>query len=151
MKSTCAASCVAGVRRTSTIVFIAPSIYTSWWWESELMLQTQLCNMPGCATVASTTPVEKNRSAFPNGSTPANLYAQVCDEGLSASDKHSRFLNLIRRIVWSHTTLSLEEGNVPSLTALHLHWRRSQWVLRYWEAAKKQGHPTTTSTSTVGK
>eukprot|EP00117_Sycon_ciliatum_P042816 scpid94869/ scgid31099/ len=47
--------------------------------------------------------------------------------------QHEAWLNAIRDAVWQRT--DTEDDCLPSTTALNLHWKRSQWVLKVWKQA----------------
>ena len=66
-------------------------------------------------------------SAFECAS-PVTLYHSVMAN--NAIEKHETWLQIIRKAVWQR--VDAESKNMPSTTALKLHWKRCLWVLDMW-------------------
>ena len=62
---------------------------------------------------------------------PVTLYHSVKAE--NAYEQHCQWMDIIRRTVWLRA--DKESSNMPSTTALKLHWLRCLWVLNMWRSA----------------
>ena len=62
---------------------------------------------------------------------PITLYHSVKAE--NAYKQHCQWMDIIRRTVWLRA--DKESSNMPSTTALKLHWLRCLWVLNMWKSA----------------
>ena len=76
----------------------------------------------------------KHRSGFIAVS-PSNLYFSL-PPNTNTVEQHKQWLSNIRETVWGH--ILKEEHALPSWEALHLHWSRSTWILKYWSQATDQ-------------
>ena len=65
---------------------------------------------------------------------PRSLLSQ--QDGATAQQRHSEWLNAIRKVVWSR--VGPEEDCPPSWSALHLHWQRVCWVANMWAQANEE-------------
>ena len=70
-------------------------------------------------------------SAFEYAS-PVTLYHSVPPTS-NTYEHHCNWMDIIRRTVWLRA--DKESSNMPSTTALKLHWLRCLWVLSMWRGA----------------
>jgi len=56
------------------------------------------------------------------------------EDSLSLTEKHKKWLDLIRQTIWDR--ISSENESIPSFDALYFHWLRSCWVLHMWQQAE---------------
>ncbi|XP_065194409.1 uncharacterized protein LOC135825714 [Sycon ciliatum] len=80
--------------------------------------------------LVGTTYYQKHKAAF-DANGPYALYKQFGSQ--EKMKQHEAWLNAIRDAVWQRT--DTEDDCLPSTTALNLHWKRSQWVLKVWKQA----------------
>ena len=59
---------------------------------------------------------------------PVTLYHSVTTS--NANERHETWLHIIHKAIWLRA--DTESMNVPSTTALRLHWRGSLWVIHMW-------------------
>jgi hypothetical protein len=65
---------------------------------------------------------------------PSNLYDTLTI--IDVVERHKKWLNEIRETVWGR--IVNEEYAIPSWEALQLHWKRSVWIIKYWNQAAHQ-------------
>ena len=61
-------------------------------------------------------------------SSPATLYHSIATG--DPAMKHEQWLDIIRKAIWIRA--DSESKNMPSTTALKLHWTQCLWVLQMW-------------------
>lgn len=64
-------------------------------------------------------------------SSPVTLYHSVAES--NTHEHHCKWMDIVRKTVWLRA--DKESSNMPSTTALKLHWLRCLWVLNMWRGA----------------
>ena len=59
---------------------------------------------------------------------PVTLYHSIT--AISVYEKHDKWLHSIRKTIWLRA--DTESRNMPSTTALRLHWLRCLWIIGMW-------------------
>ena len=73
---------------------------------------------------------QKHKAAFDSHG-PDALFKRFASH--STQYQHEQCLSTIRDVAWECT--NTEDEYLPSTSALHLHWKCSQWVLNVWDLA----------------
>ena len=77
---------------------------------------------------------KKHKSAFlPSYPTPVMVFNSLINDQQTPLDHHTIWLDFLRERIWSK--IKYEEEMIPSITALHRHWKRSCWVASVWSQA----------------
>lgn len=87
-------------------------------------------NDPACLSfyrLVGCTYFRAHASAFECAS-PVTLYHSVTAS--NPTEKHEKWLHTIRKGIWQR--VDTESKNMPSITALQLHWKRCLWILDMW-------------------
>jgi hypothetical protein len=86
--------------------------------------QLAFIRLVGCAYF------KKHSNAF-FGKTPQSLFN--ASASYSPTEQHIQWLNQLRQGIWDRITQESEQ--IPSFTALQLHWQRSCWIINMWQQA----------------